>query len=133
MRIIAFLVLLMCLLTGCKTSTQPEGVKQIQYSRLMGNTEPAFEGIRIISANTRVTYEQYASISILGKPGVTYSISSNYKWGKNDVTAFEKKKAGNDGIVTWLWQIKSNSAPGTYPITISGGGQEIKTSYTVVS
>lgn len=133
MRSIVYYVLVMSLLTGCSTSIRPENVKEIQYSRLQENAKPDVEGLRIISANTRVSNEQYASISIIGKPGVTYSISSIYKWGRNDVEAFEKKKAGNDGIVTWIWQVRSNTAPGTYPITISGGGQKLETSYTVIS
>jgi len=37
-----------------------------------------------------VGYEEYASISIIGKPEETYTITSRYKWGGEDVTVVEK-------------------------------------------
>jgi len=87
--------------------------------------------IRILSANTTVGYEEYASISIIGKPEETYTITSRYKWGGEDVTVVEKRKANRDGVATWVWKVRSNTIPGTYPIVITGGNQRIETSYTV--
>jgi len=63
-----------------------------------------------------VGYEEYASISIIGKPEETYTITSRYKWGGEDVTVVEKRKANRDGVATWVWKVRSNTIPGTYPI-----------------
>jgi len=40
--------------------------------------------------------------------------------GGEDVTVVEKRKANRDGVATWVWKVRSNTIPGTYPIVITG-------------
>jgi len=127
------IILAILLLTGCSSNIN-NNENNLEFTRLQQNniTEAGSpDEIRILSANTTVGYEEYASISIIGKPGETYSITSKYRWGGEDVTAFENRKANRDGVATWVWKVRSNTAPGTYPIIITGGNQRIETSYTV--
>lgn len=126
-------LLITALLTGCGQNINNKGSERIEFTRIQDESTDKSDTLRVIESNTRVGHEEYASISIKGRPGETYSITSNYKWGGDSVTAFEKRRAGNDGVATWIWRVRSNTTPGTYPIIITGGGQRLETSYTVLS
>jgi len=135
----AIIFLAVLLLAGCSANINYDGnnndTNNVEFTRLgQENTVGAgsSDEIRILSANTTVGYEEYASISIIGKPGETYTITSKYKWGGEDVSVFEKRTANRDGVATWVWKVRSNTTPGTYPIVITGGNQRIETSYTVL-
>lgn len=128
----SIIVLAIFLLTGCGQRINNNDNENTEFTRLQLNDGVGSDVIRILKADTRVGYEEFATISIIGKPGVTYSITSNYKWGGQGVTAFEKRKANSDGVATWIWKVRSNTSPGTYPVVISGGGQKLETSYTVL-
>jgi len=127
------IILAVFLLAGCSSNINYDDKNNVEFTRLnQENTlDVGSDQIRILSANTTVGYEEYASISIIGKPEETYTITSRYKWGGEDVTVVEKRKANRDGVATWVWKVRSNTIPGTYPIVITGGNQRIETSYTV--
>lgn len=131
------IILATFLLVGCSPNIYyNDNDDDVEFAKLQGNYFPEGsladdDSIRILSSNTKVRHEEFASISIIGKPGETYSISSNYKWDGENVTAFVKRRANNDGVATWVWKVRSNTTPGTYPIIITGGNQRLETSYTV--
>lgn len=126
-----YIFLTTILLTGCAAQKQDEMPPAQNLNRLQTETQASPGDIRLISAKTNLKLGENGSITIQGDPGVTYDISSSYKWGTRTITALQSKAAGPDGRVTWFWSVNRNTLPGTYPITISGGGATFITSYTV--
>ncbi|MDP4094929.1 MAG: hypothetical protein Q8920_16410, partial [Bacillota bacterium] len=59
------------------------------------------------------------------------TITARYKLSGKELVTSQSKIADNDGLVTWVWNIKKETTAGSYPITISGGGKSITSNYTV--
>lgn len=124
------------LLAGCSAEQEPELVRMHKLMRLENIQQADLDSIRIIDITSRIRPGDTGSVTIKGKPGTRYSITATYKLKRatisESVRAFEGKDSGNDGKVTWTWKVDANTEPGTYPIAISGGGQTLRTAYTVV-
>lgn len=71
-----------------------------------------------------------ASITVRGKPNTQYSIAVYYSAGKSSAGGLEAQTSGPDGTVTWTWKVGRNTKAGTHRIVVSGGGEEIETSFT---
>lgn len=121
----------MILLSGCtgNKNTKIQESTQLQFSRL--SSDGADAGFTIISKSTQVRAGEDASITIKGVPGTIYYISSTYLRGRRMVTTMQNITAPEDGIVTFKWNISKDTAPGTYPVVISGNGKTIRDQYTV--
>lgn len=87
--------------------------------------------IKLKSLTKSVSRNQYASITIIGKPNTEYDITVRYKSGPSKANGIELKVSKSNGEVTWSWKVGGSTTRGEWPITISGGGQE-KTFYFTV-
>lgn len=87
--------------------------------------------LAVISLTETVSAGETASVAIRGKPHTQYSITVTYKSGPSKAAGLETKTTGADGRVTWSWKVGTRTTPGTYPITISGGGESITVNFTV--
>lgn len=137
LRLIGILAGLL-LLIGCSGKT-PEITGPESYhpsgdmARLGVQVPGGVDDIRLISMTPRIRLGAAGRMTIQGKPGVRYSITATYRIQNDTVSAYETRTAGADGIVIWTWAVNFNTAPGRYPITVSGGGRTLNTSYTVVT
>lgn len=127
---LAFTLLLAGCSYGLATRNTPapreNGVSQIGYTTTVSPAQ-----IRLVSTNPQVRRGGNMSIMIQGQPGVHYNITSTFRQGGRNVTASDSKPAGPDGTVVWSWNVRADTQPGVYPLTISGGGRILITSYTV--
>ena len=85
----------------------------------------------ILSVTNPVECGAIATLTAKGKPGVEYDIDVIYKKTESKAKGLENKKAASDGTVSWTWKVGSGTTPGTYTITVNGGGETDKIQFTV--
>ena len=76
---------------------------------------------------------QYATVSIKAMPNTLYTIVVIYKSGPSTAEGLYPKTSNSQGVVSWTWKIGGRTSPGTYRITIEGGGARIDKYFTVVT
>ncbi len=89
------------------------------------------QAIRLVEAPSSVKAGDAAAVSIIGQPGVSYDIAVSFGGSTGGVSGMERKQADAEGRVTWQWRVPALSGKGTYTLLITGGGQEIKSNFTV--
>jgi hypothetical protein len=87
--------------------------------------------LNILSVTNPVECGAMATLTAKGKPGVEYDIDVIYKKTESKAKGLENKKAASDGTVSWTWKVGSGTTPGTYTITVNGGGETDKIQFTV--
>lgn len=75
---------------------------------------------------------EIATVSITAKPNTTYSITVYYSSGASKADGLENKTSDANGNVSWSWKIGGRTKPGTYNIVITGGGQTLEKTFTVL-
>ena len=79
----------------------------------------------------KVSAGSFASVSIHGAPNTTYSITVVYNSGISTASGLEDVTSDSNGNASWSWKVGTRTKSGTYPITVSGGGQSESTSFSV--
>lgn len=72
-----------------------------------------------------------ATVTIQGAPNTEYSISVYYSSGESHAEGLESKTSDENGYVTWEWEVGTKTIPGTYNISVTGGGTTKKVDFTV--
>lgn len=124
-------MILLVLLTGCKTASRSQMPPEQKLAQTQTATPFGLNRIILVNARTPVKRGENCSVTIQGRAEITYTIAASYKIGDKILTTYESRMAGSDGMVTWIWAVSSDTVPGTYGITISGGGMDFQTAYTV--
>lgn len=105
------------------TATAPESSKPVQ--------QPEETKIEVISVTSPIGRNETAALTVKGKPNTEYDISVFYSSGASEASGLENKTSDANGKVTWEWKIGGRTNPGTYRITVTGGGQTLETEFTV--
>ena len=93
---------------------------------------PAESGtIALQSVTSPVKRGSTAYMEIKGTPGVEYSIVVRYSTSVSKAADLVPKVADENGLVTWKWRVGSRTTPGTYTITVTGGGDTLETVFVV--
>ena len=87
--------------------------------------------IVLVSLTTPVSQNDTATISIKGEPNTEYDIGVYYSSGASKASGLDNKISDSSGNVSWSWKVGGKTNPGTYKITIAGGGQTYQTNFTV--
>lgn len=87
--------------------------------------------IEFTDVSSSVSAGSFANVSIHGAPNTTYSITVVYNSGISTANGLEDITSDSNGNASWSWKVGSRTKSGTYPITVSGGGQSESTSFTV--
>jgi len=128
--IILSLILTIMVLTACRADPDSDIPSPVRLQQIQSEQSPISD-IQIIGGNTTVKPGEDASLIIKGDPGLDYRINSTYSIEGRVYNTQQLAKAGEDGKVSWTWNVSENTDPGTYPITISYGDKTFFTSYTV--
>lgn len=94
-------------------------------------TEAPAQVLDIISVTSPVERGAMATLTAKGKPGVEYDIDVVYKKTESKAQGLENKTSASDGTVSWTWKVGSGTTPGTYTITVIGGGEKDTIKFTV--
>ena len=89
------------------------------------------ESLKITSVTSPVGGGQNATLTAIGKPNTEYSIKVVYSSGASTAKGLEAKKSNGSGAVSWTWKVGAKTKPGTYTITVTGGGESQKIQFTV--
>jgi hypothetical protein len=86
--------------------------------------------ITVTSAPGTVAAGSNASLAIKGRPNTEYSISVYYSSGASKANGLAAAMSDGSGSVSWTWKVSAKTTPGTHRIVISGGDDNIETSFT---
>ena len=87
--------------------------------------------LEFTNVTSSVSAGSFASVSIHGAPNTTYSITVVYNSGISTASGLEDVTSDSNGNASWSWKVGTRTKSGTYPITVSGGGQSENTSFSV--
>jgi hypothetical protein len=135
----SFAILFTIVLSGCGSASE-RPVPRLQGFEVTGRQGDVIpgaipdsdSGITVLDVKKTVRTGEKGSLSIHGVPNTNYTVTSNYINSRGMMSASAAKHAGNDGKVSWDWDVKGDTLPGTYQLLVSGGGKMITTSYTIV-
>lgn len=115
-------------------NTAAGGKSGITGTQLQAGAGAPSSGNRLIlrSIKTPVRQGGTGGLSIQGRPDTQYTITAVYRNSDKMVTSTAVKRSGGDGAVELEWNVDRQTAPGTYGIMITGGGEQISASYTVI-
>jgi hypothetical protein len=88
--------------------------------------------LRVIKADNELKHGEIGTITIQGKPRVTYTIIAAYSKGNKALEAKQQRTADEFGQATFIWTVSKETVPGTYLVTITGGGRSLELNHTVV-
>ena len=88
------------------------------------------ESLHFVSWSETVHPSGRGKVTIQGKPDTEYSITVYYSSGESTSKDLKPKVSDKKGKVTWRWNIGSNTKPGTFSITVSGGGESESVEFT---
>ena len=88
--------------------------------------------INIINAVSAVKHGGTGIITIKGAPTTLYNIKTSYKIENKTISVIQWRTTDKTGVATFNWIVSKVTIAGTYPATISGGGDILNTSHTVI-
>lgn len=88
--------------------------------------------LKIINAVSVVKCGGTGVITIQGTPNTLYNIKTSYKKENITVSVNQWRTTDATGVTTFNWIVSNDTIAGTYPATISGGGDVLNTSHTVL-
>ena len=86
-------------------------------------TEAPKQVLDILSVSSPIGGGQNATLSAKGKPNTAYDIKVVYSSGESSAKGLEDKTSDANGNVSWTWKVGVKTKPGTYTITVKGGGE----------
>lgn len=135
---ISLLLVLILILAGCANSSTPGPMisaspKQstIAPTQKIATPAPAQASIELISLTSPISHGRNATIAIKGKANTEYNITVKYKSGPSTAAGLGEKTSDSSGRVSWTWKVGTRTTRGSWPITISGGGQSATFNFTV--
>lgn len=99
----------------------------IQTQSVMAQTP-----LKIISDLSIVNHRGTGLIIIQGAPRTDYIIKSSYKLGNKTIPVMQLRTTDKTGVATFNWIVSMETTPGTYNVLISGKGNTLNTTHTVL-
>ena len=130
-KILIIALLLLTTLTGCRNESANPVPQQERYQRLEMENAAINHNITLVSMKTSIRQGESGSMTVRGKPGKVYTIAATFKRNGSTYVTTRSATAGNDGLVTWTWDVAAGTQPGSYPITVKCGDDKLTTMYTV--
>ncbi|RCX15451.1 hypothetical protein DFR58_11331 [Anaerobacterium chartisolvens] len=130
-RVFIGMAVISLLLSGCGLQRQTKTPGEEDFIKLQHEQGAYGRGLNVISSIKDVKAGERSQITVQGDAGGVYEIISTYRVGEKSYTVRSTKMADREGRVSWDWIVSPDTLPGIYPITISGNGAEILSSYSV--
>lgn len=91
-----------------------------------------YEGLKVIKLTEVVNNNDYATLTIQGKPNTEYKCTVQYTTKWSTAKGLGKKMSDENGKVTWTWKVGAKTKPGEHKIKITGGDEELITKFETV-
>ncbi|QGU96133.1 hypothetical protein GOM49_14435 [Clostridium bovifaecis] len=111
-------------------------IDKIQYvnklSTIEVRGEVVSEILKVIDSNTTLKRGEIGYIIIQGKPRTRYTLQSSFRIGSKEQYVTQWRVTGGSGQATFNWVVDFETAPGTHDISITGNGEKIHLTHTVL-
>ena len=87
--------------------------------------------LRLVSLTEEVRRGTDATLTMVGRPLTEYTATVIYRTGPSVAGGLGAAISDADGNISWTWRVGSNTTPGTYSITVEGGGEIFSAYFTV--
>lgn len=91
-----------------------------------------YDGLKITKSPGTVENNNYATITIQGKPNTEYKCSVKYSTKWSTANGLGTKTSDKNGVVTWKWKVGAKTKAGKHSIKIVGGDETITTTFETV-
>jgi hypothetical protein len=131
MRYRLFYILLLCIfISGCSSRIDLISLLT-KFSTIQTQSQTIADDLKIINSKAIVNHGEFGFITIQGRPETKYKITTSFKKSNRVVSVTQWRVTGINGQATFNWFVDSETLPGTYSATISGGGKSLNTYHTV--
>lgn len=139
MRRLFFAACLLLILCSCSPYKE-QSMPPVQRTEYLGDQRQQVQQlqqlqlpieIQITSSKAIVRRGEIASVEAQGMPNTMYTITASYNISGKTMTTHASKRSDDTGRVSWSWKVSEDTDVGTYPVTVSGGGQSATFLYTV--
>lgn len=128
-KISCILLLGICIVGLC-------AIKSLSIPQLISEsvavTTEAQGSLKILSSTSSLKHGGAGLITIKGKPGTRYSIHTSYRLANRTILVTQWRIADRTGVAAFNWIVSMDTTPGTYTATITGGGETLRTTHTVL-
>ena len=126
-----YIVFLCIFVLGSYTS-----VKSIPRIKVLAVPEiqsvAVLNSLSIISDLSTVKRGGTGVITIHGAPRTRYNIRTSYNIGNRTVPVMQFRTTDGTGVATFNWIVSMETTPGTYDVSISGGGNTLNSTHIVL-
>jgi hypothetical protein len=88
--------------------------------------------LRILQANTTLKPGDIGFIKIQGRPNTVYTIDTTFIQNNKTIRVKQVRRSNINGEATFNWVVDSTTLPATHRAIISGGGETLETTHTVI-
>ena len=88
--------------------------------------------IDVIKNQTTLKRGDAGIITIKAKPNTTYTIKTSYKMNGRTINVTQSRSTDSGGEATFNWVVDKKTDSGTQNAVITGGGESLNLSHTVV-
>ncbi len=129
-KVASILFLVMCIIGYNSTILAISTVKAVNMSQ----EQPiiVLSQLKIINAVSAVKHGGTGVITIQGIPNTLYNIKTSYNLKNKIVSVIQWRTTDRIGVTTFNWIVGNDTIAGTYPVTISGGGDILNTNHIVL-
>jgi hypothetical protein len=89
-----------------------------------------FPPVKFLEVRSPVPHGGQGLVTIQTKPGTTCGITIVYKTGLSRAAGLGLQTADSRGYVTWTWKVGTRTTPGTWPIIVECGTEQITRVHT---
>lgn len=126
-----YVLILIIFISGCS-----KGIEKTydinKLSAIEVQAEVVLESLKVIDSNTILKRGEIGYITIQGKPRTKYTLKSSFRIGNTESYVTQWRITGNSGQATFNWVVDFETVPGTHDISISGNGERVNLSHTVL-
>ena len=98
-----------------------------------GQSGAVENSLRLCSLTSPIKAGEKATLVAQGIAGEEYHISVRYASGESTAQGLEPQIATKDGALSWTFRVSARVAPGEYPVTVTGGGEQLDCTLIVVA
>lgn len=124
------LILSLCIMGNYSTTKAITSVKAMNTKQKQ--TLEVRTHINIINDVSTVRHGGTGIITIKGAPNTLYNIKTSYMIDNKTISVIQWRTTDKTGVTTFNWVVRNETIAGVYPATISGGGDILNTSHTVL-
>lgn len=95
-------------------------------------TQARVQTLKIVKAQATLKRGETGMIVIQGTPGVQYTLKTTYQKGDRIIPVTQWRTVDEKGEATFNWVVDDETEPKTHNVVITGNGEIVETTHTVL-